>query len=207
VSRWRTLGSVRAWLCQYIWRAVCYPLGALPCTCLARRTAERSKIPRACDRRALRTPQTYRRCARRAGSPCEPCGRSRGRTRSITTRHVMLTTEVAQEQGVVAVTLDEVVPLALLARLAFFASGHQVTLSSIRAHTPTVTYPLSPLLVILNTFCTITLIALATSLFGIWNVAPLTRTPVTPPPHSHHIEGYNPHHQMHRRKAGRMLRC
>jgi phosphatidylinositol glycan class O len=85
---------------------------------------------------------------------------------------------LAQEQGVVAVTLDEVVPLALLARLAFFASGHQATLSSIQwksafVLTPTVTYPLSPLLVILNTFGPTTLIALATSLLGIWNVAPL----------------------------------
>lgn len=88
---------------------------------------------------------------------------------------------VAQEQGVVAVTLDEVVPLALLARLAFFASGHQATLSSIQwksafVLTPTVTYPLSPLLVILNTFGPTTLIALATSLLGIWNVAPLDST-------------------------------
>ena len=93
---------------------------------------------------------------------------------------------VAQEQGVVAVTLDEVVPLALLARLAFFASGHQATLSSIQwksafVLTPTVTYPLSPLLVILNTFGPTTLIALATSLLGIWNVAPLDTT--TSPPH------------------------
>ncbi len=38
----------------------------------------------------------------------------------------VLTTEVTQEQGVVAVGLDEVLPLALLARLAFSMSGHQV---------------------------------------------------------------------------------
>jgi phosphatidylinositol glycan class O len=36
--------------------------------------------------------------------------------------------------------------------------------------------PLSPLLVILNTFGPTTLIALATSLLGIWNVAPLDAT-------------------------------
>ena len=88
------------------------------------------------------------------------------------------TTEVARERGVVAVTLDEVVPLALLARLAFFASGHQATLSSIQwksafVLTPTVSYPLSPLLVILNSFGPTTLVALAASLVGIWNVAPL----------------------------------
>ena len=91
------------------------------------------------------------------------------------------------EQGVaVPVTLDEVVPLALLARLAFFASGHQATLSSIQwksafVLTPTVTYPLSPLLVILNTFGPTTLIALATSLLGIWNVAPLDTTSYSSP--------------------------
>jgi phosphatidylinositol glycan class O len=84
----------------------------------------------------------------------------------------------------VTLTLDEVVPLALLARLAFFASGHQATLSSIQwksafVLTPTVTYPLSPLLVILNTFGPTTLIALATSLLGIWNVAPLEHTTTT----------------------------
>ena len=99
---------------------------------------------------------------------------------------------VAQEQGVggvVAVTLDEGVPLALLARLAFFASGHQATLSSIQwksafVLTPTVTYPLSPLLVILNTFGPTTLIALATPLLGIWNVAPLDTTTSSSSPQS-----------------------
>jgi GPI ethanolamine phosphate transferase 3 subunit O len=101
-------------------------------------------------------------------------------------------TEIAQEQGIVAVTLDEVVPLALLARLAFFASGHQATLSSIQwksafVLTPTVIYPLSPLPLILNTFGPTTLIALATSLLGIWNVAPLdtitTSSSSSSPPH------------------------
>jgi phosphatidylinositol glycan class O len=96
------------------------------------------------------------------------------------------TTEVAHEQGVVAVTLDEVVPLALLARLAFFASGHQATLSSIQwksafVLTSTVSYPLSPLLVILNSFGPTTLVALAASLIGIWNVAPLSVVPDAPP--------------------------
>jgi GPI ethanolamine phosphate transferase 3 subunit O len=88
---------------------------------------------------------------------------------------------VSTSTGDVAVTLDEVVPLALLARLAFFASGHQATLSSIQwksafVLTPKVTYPLSPLLVILNSFGPTTLIALATSLVGIWNVAPFDTT-------------------------------
>jgi len=93
----------------------------------------------------------------------------------------------ASTTGDVAVTLDEVVPLALLARLVFFTSGHQATLSSIQwksafVLTPTVTYPLSPLLVILNAFGPTTLIALATSLLGIWNVAPLDATSSAPRP-------------------------
>ena len=55
------------------------------------------------------------------------------------------------------VTMDEVVPLALLAQLAFFASGHQATLVSLQRKaalvlTSKVAYPLSPLIVILNTF-------------------------------------------------------
>jgi phosphatidylinositol glycan class O len=88
------------------------------------------------------------------------------------------TTEVAHETGAVGVTLDEVVPIALLARLAFFASGHQATISSIQwksafVLTPTVSYPFSPLLVILNTFGPAMLVALAALLLGIWNVAPL----------------------------------
>lgn len=54
--------------------------------------------------------------------------------------------------------LNEVVVLfRLLARLAFFASRHQATLSSIQwksafVLTLKVTYPLSPLLVVLNAF-------------------------------------------------------
>ena len=95
------------------------------------------------------------------------------------------TTEVSRERGVVSVTLDEVVPLALLARLAFFASGHQATLSSIQWKSafvlnPTVTYPLSPLQVIVNSFGPTTLIALATLLLGIWNVAPLDTATSSP---------------------------
>jgi len=76
------------------------------------------------------------------------------------------------------VSFDEITPLALLAQLAFFASGHQATLVSMQwksafVLTPTVSYPLSPLLVILNTFGPTALLALAAPLIGIWNVAPL----------------------------------
>ncbi|KAH8990586.1 hypothetical protein EDB92DRAFT_1816763 [Lactarius akahatsu] len=66
-------------------------------------------------------------------------------------------------------------------RLAFFASGHQATLASVQwksafVLTSTVSYPLSPLLVILNTFGPTALLALAAPLIGIWNVAPLAPT-------------------------------
>ena len=79
-------------------------------------------------------------------------------------------------------TIDEIVPLALLAQLAFFASGHQATLVSLQwkaafVLTPTVSYPLSPLFVILNTFGPTALIALAVLLLGTWNVAPLAVVP------------------------------
>ena len=67
------------------------------------------------------------------------------------------TTEVGQRQGTAGVTMGEVVPLALLAQLAFFANGHQATLVSLQwkaafVLTSKVSYPLSPLFVILNTF-------------------------------------------------------
>jgi phosphatidylinositol glycan class O len=97
----------------------------------------------------------------------------------------------AQGQGAAVVTLDEVVPLALLAQLVFFASGHQATLTSLQwktafVLTPTVSYPASPLLVILNTFGPTALLAFGAPLLGIWNVAPLavgpsdTSTPLPP---------------------------
>ncbi|KAN0129780.1 hypothetical protein V8E53_012445 [Lactarius tabidus] len=75
------------------------------------------------------------------------------------------------------VSFDEIALLALLAQLAFFASRHQATLVSVQwksvfVLTPTVSYPFSPLLVILNAFGPTALIALAAPLNGIWNVAP-----------------------------------
>ena len=76
------------------------------------------------------------------------------------------------------------VPLALLAQLAFFASGHQATLVSLQwkaafVFTSKVSYLLSPLFVVLNTFGPTALIALAAPLVGIWNVALLAVMPNT----------------------------
>ena len=92
------------------------------------------------------------------------------------------TIEVGQGQGAAGVRVDEVVPLALLARLAFFASGHQATFVSLQwkaafVLTPTLSYSLSGLFMILNTLGPTALIALAVPLLGIWNVAPLAAVP------------------------------
>ncbi|KAI0668210.1 hypothetical protein C8Q78DRAFT_1049147 [Trametes maxima] len=72
----------------------------------------------------------------------------------------------------------EVTPLALLAMHTFFATGHQAAIPSIQwksafVLTPTLTYPFSPLLVTLNTLGPHFLVALATPLLALWNVAPL----------------------------------
>lgn len=76
------------------------------------------------------------------------------------------------------VTFAEVVPLALLALHTFHGTGHQSTIPSIQwkaafVLTPTLSYPFSPALVILNTFGPQFLIALAVPLLALWNVEPL----------------------------------
>ena len=87
-------------------------------------------------------------------------------------------TGAMQGQGISVVTLDEVVPLALLAQLALFATGHQAVIASVQWRsafvlTSTASYFLSPPLVILNSFGPTALLAFAAPLLGIWNVAPL----------------------------------
>ncbi|OCH92351.1 hypothetical protein OBBRIDRAFT_886297 [Obba rivulosa] len=77
-----------------------------------------------------------------------------------------------------AVTFSEVVPLALLALHAFYGTGHQSVIPSIQwktafVLTPTLTYPLSPLLVILNTLGPLFLLALTVPLVALWNIPPL----------------------------------
>lgn len=78
----------------------------------------------------------------------------------------------------VSITFGEIAPLALLALHTFYATGHQSTISSIQwkvafVLTPTLTYPISMLLVILNTFGPQFLLALAVPLVALWNQAPL----------------------------------
>ncbi|KAH9895692.1 hypothetical protein C8Q73DRAFT_728821 [Cubamyces lactineus] len=89
---------------------------------------------------------------------------------------------ILQQDGLqpasIPLRFSEITPLALLAVHAFFATGHQAAIPSIQwkaafVLTPTLTYPLSPLLVTLNTLGPHFLIALAAPLLALWNVAPL----------------------------------
>lgn len=86
------------------------------------------------------------------------------------------------------VSFSDIVPIALLALHAFYTTGHQSTIPSIQWKSAfilssTVTYPSSPLLVLLNTFGPIFLLALSAPLLALWNVSPLiTSTPGSPSP-------------------------
>lgn len=67
--------------------------------------------------------------------------------------------------------------LALWGYILFFATGHQAVLSAIQWKTafigfPTLTYPFSPILVVLNTVGPFVLSAAAVPLLTFWNVAP-----------------------------------
>jgi len=73
----------------------------------------------------------------------------------------------------------EIVPLALLGLHVFYGTGHQSTISSIQWKTAflltsTLRYPISPALVVLNTFGPQFLLALASPLLATWNVSPTT---------------------------------
>ncbi|WOO79515.1 GPI ethanolamine phosphate transferase 3 [Vanrija pseudolonga] len=74
-------------------------------------------------------------------------------------------------------SFTDAVPLALLALLAFFTTGHQAVFASIQWKAAfvgfeTVTYPWSPALVGLNTIGPLLLVAMAVPLVAIWNVSP-----------------------------------
>jgi len=80
----------------------------------------------------------------------------------------------------------EIVPLALLGLHVFYGTGHQSTISSIQWKTAflltsTLRYPISPALVILNTFGPQFLLALASPLLATWNVSPTTSKAATGP--------------------------
>lgn len=83
----------------------------------------------------------------------------------------------------------EIVTLHLFSHLVFFSTGHQATFLSIQWRVAfvgweTVTYPWSPILVVLNSFAPLALLssALALPLLVSWNLAPLPRS--APPPTS-----------------------
>ena len=77
----------------------------------------------------------------------------------------------------IAIQLDEVVPLALLGWHLFFGTGHQAVFATIQWKsafllTPTVVYPFAPLTVLINSFGSLVLAALAVPLLALWNRAP-----------------------------------
>lgn len=85
--------------------------------------------------------------------------------------------DTEQSESAVPFTFSHTVVFPLLGLLAYYATGHQSTLSSLQWKaafllTPKLTYPFSPLLVIVNTFGPQFLFALATPLLACWLVAP-----------------------------------
>ena len=73
----------------------------------------------------------------------------------------------------------DVVPVALLGIHAFFGTGHQSTISSIQWKsafllTPTVTYPFTPITVVLNSVGPLFVMGVAVPLTALWNRAPLS---------------------------------
>ncbi|KAG8982309.1 mannose-ethanolamine phosphotransferase gpi13 [Tulasnella sp. JGI-2019a] len=74
-------------------------------------------------------------------------------------------------------TFVSVAFVSIVSLATFYATGHQAVLSTIQWKTafigfPVVTYPFSPILVALNTFGPIALVALTIPLFALWNTTP-----------------------------------
>lgn len=85
--------------------------------------------------------------------------------------------EPGQGDAIVRPSFTDVVPFALLALLGFFATGHQAVLATIQWKAAfigfdTVVYPWSPLLVVINTWGPIALVAVAVPLLALWNISP-----------------------------------
>jgi phosphatidylinositol glycan class O len=77
-----------------------------------------------------------------------------------------------------SIQFSEVAPLALLGIHTFYTTGHQSTIPSIHWKsafllTSTVTYPFSPLTVLINSFGSHFLFAVASPLLASWNMSPL----------------------------------
>ncbi len=91
--------------------------------------------------------------------------------------------EPSQSAAIVRPSFTDAVPLALLGFLGFFATGHQAVLTSIQWKAAfvgfeTVTYPFSPLLVIINIWGPFALSALAVPLLATWNASPRPQSTV-----------------------------
>ncbi|CAK5277559.1 unnamed protein product [Mycena citricolor] len=76
------------------------------------------------------------------------------------------------------IVFNDVIPVALLALHAFYATGHQATISSIQWKsafmlTPTMQFALSAATVALNSFGPFLLVGLAVPLLALWNRSPL----------------------------------
>ncbi|KAL8278095.1 hypothetical protein RQP46_009555 [Phenoliferia psychrophenolica] len=89
----------------------------------------------------------------------------------------LLSTEISQAPSHEGPDFLQISTVALLSHLVFFSTGHQAALSSIQWSTafigfPTLTYPLSPLLVILNTLSPYLLTSLSIPLLVFWNLSP-----------------------------------
>ncbi|WWD16671.1 hypothetical protein CI109_101101 [Kwoniella shandongensis] len=90
---------------------------------------------------------------------------------------------------IVRPTFTDIVPIALGGFVTFFATGHQAVLSSIQWKSAfigfdTVTYPFSPLLVILNTCGPFFLSAITIPLMALWNISPRPRSTIPTLAHS-----------------------
>ena len=94
-------------------------------------------------------------------------------------------------EGEQHILFSEVVPIALLGLQAFYATGHQSTMSSIQwktgfLFTRTVWPFISPVLLIFNYFGPQLLFAAAVPLLATWNVGPLTLTTLAIEPSAGH---------------------
>jgi len=87
------------------------------------------------------------------------------------------------EVGATQLRFSEVVPIALLGLVAFYATGHQATISSIQWKaafmlTETVKYPWSPVTVAINLLGPVAVVSgLGVALVGVWNRAPSLSNP------------------------------
>lgn len=94
------------------------------------------------------------------------------------------TQETSHTLSSIGLRFSEITPIALLALQVFYGTGHQAVISTIQWKsafllTSSLTYPFSPVLVILNTFGPIFVFALAVPLIALWNTPPLPYPPST----------------------------